>query len=273
MRRNLILALCGALLPAAALAQQPPDPRLPGELREVGFEQRLGEQVPLDAPFVDEDGRSVVLGDLMGERPVVLALVYYECPMICTMVLTGLTSSLKVLDFEAGDEYEVIVLSFDPGEGPALAKAKKAAYVEEFGRELDESAWHYLTGEEESIARVCEAIGFRYSYDSSADQFAHATGITVLTPEGQISRYLFGIEYAPKDLKLAVVESSEGKIGGVVEQLLLFCYQYDPASGRYGAAVMNLIRAAAGATVLAIALFIFLARRRNRAPAGSVRPT
>lgn len=271
--RNTLLILSLLATAATASAQQPPDPKLPGALREVGFEQRPGELVPLDTRFLDEDGNAVALGDFMGERPVVLAMVYYECPMICTMVLNGLTSSLKVLNFEAGAEYEVVVISFDPGEGPELAKKKKAAYVEDFGREFDDSAWHFLTGEEESIARVCEAIGFRYTYDASTDQFAHATGITVLTPEGRISRYLFGIEYAPKDLQLALVESSEGKIGGVVNQLLLFCYQYDPSTGRYGAAVMNLLRAGAGATVLALLAFFLISRRRERAPASSVHTT
>lgn len=260
-----LAAAAVALLAAGAAAQQPPDEDLPAPLRDVGFEQRIGEPVPLDAVFRDETGRQVTLGEYFHpDKPVLLALVYYECPMICNMVLNGLSSSLGVLSFDPGTDFELVVVSFDPGETPQLAAAKRENYLRHFARPETGAGWHFLTGEEDQISRLTEAVGFRYAYDPETDEYAHATGITVVTPSGLISRYLFGIEYAPKDLRLALVESAENQLGSVVDQLLLYCYRYDPATGRYGAAVMAILRLAGILTVAAIVGFIVIMRRREK---------
>jgi protein SCO1/2 len=258
---TLVLALCAA----PSWAQQAPDSSLPSPLREVGFEQKLGDQVPLDLPFVDSEGNEVVLGDYFGaERPVVLALVYYECPILCSMVLGGLVSSLDILTFEPGADYEVVVVSFDPGETPELAALKRTNTIDQLGREGAEKGIHFLTGQPASIDALTSAVGFSYTYDEETDQYAHASGVTILTPEGKVSRYLFGVEYAPKDMRLALVESAQLKIGSAVDQLLLFCYLYDPQTGKYGAATMNLVRLGGGITLLGVVGFIVLSRRRDR---------
>ena len=263
MKRLLALAL--ALCATPAWAQDAPDPNLPSPLREVGFEQRLGEQVPLDLPFVDSEGNEVLLGDYFGtERPVVLALVYFECPILCSMVLGGLVSSLDVLTFDPGEDYEVVVVSFDPGETAELAALKRTNTLDQLGREGAEAGIHFLTGEPTSIDALTSAVGFSYTYDEETDQYAHASGVTILTPEGKVSRYLFGVEYAPKDMRLALVESAQLKIGSAVDQLLLFCYLYDPQTGKYGAATMNLVRLGGGITVLGVVGFILISRRRDR---------
>lgn len=241
------------------------DGSLPGPLREVGFDQNLGDDLPLDIAFTDEKGESVTLGRYFEPgRPVVLALVYFDCPMLCNMILNGLISSLDILTFEPGTDYDVVVVSFDPTEDHYLAAAKKRGYMEQFGRPGTEDGFHFLTGDQANIDALTDAVGFRYVYDEESDEFAHASGVTVVTPEGQISRYLFGVEYAPKDLRLALVESAESKIGSAVDQLLLFCYAYDPATGQYGAATMNLIRLGGAITLLAILAFIIVSRRRDR---------
>jgi protein SCO1/2 len=232
---------------------------LPKALREVGIEQRLNERLPLDAQFRDEAGREVKLGDYFTTRPVVLVLAYYDCPMLCTQVLNGAASALKVLPFDAGKEFDVVVVSFDPRETPPLAAAKKEVYIERYGHQGAAAGWHFLTGDEPSIKRLTEAVGFRYSWDETTKQFAHASGIMVATPEGRLSHYFYGIEYAPKDLRLALVEASANRIGSPVDQLLLYCYHYDPASGKYGMVIMNVVRVAGVLTVLGIlALIIFL---------------
>jgi protein SCO1/2 len=267
MRRLTGYTLLFVLLAAAApaFAQSAPDSSLPSPLREVGFEQRLGEDVALDLPFVDSEGNEVLLGDYFGtERPVVLALVYYECPILCNMVLGGLVSSLDVLTFEPGKDYEVVVVSFDPGETPELAALKRTNTLDQLGREGAEAGFHFLTGKPASIDALTAAVGFSYVYDEETDQYAHASGVTILTPEGKVSRYLFGVEYAPKDMRLALVESAQMKIGSAVDQLLLFCYLYDPQTGKYGAATMNLIRLGGGITVFGVLGFIALSRRRDR---------
>ena len=241
------------------------DGSLPGDLREVGFDQRLGENVPLDLSFTDETGEKVRLGEFFDDgKPVVLALVYYECPMLCDMILSGLTTSLEILSFDPGTDYEVVVVSFDPGEDHYLAAAKKRRYMEQFGRPGTENGFHFLTGTQENIDTITDAVGFTYSYDAERDEYAHASGITVLTPEGTISRYLFGAEFAPKDLRLALVDSGDSKIGSAVDQLLLFCYSYDPNTGKYGAATMNLVRLGGALTLVAVIGFIVISRRRDR---------
>jgi protein SCO1/2 len=264
-------------LAAAAAAQTPADPAQPGlpaerrpaALREVGFDQRLGEALPLDAVLRDEAGREVRLGDYFGRRPVVLSLVYYECPMLCTLTLNGLVSALSVLSFQPGREFEIVTVSFDPKDTPAAAGAKKRTYLARYGRPGADAGWHFLTGSPESVERITRALGFRYAWDEQTRQFAHPSGLVVATPEGRLARYLYGVEYAPRDLQLAVTEASAGKVGGPVEQVLLFCYQYDPASGGYGLAIMRLVRLAGVLTVAALAGYVILMLRRERALAGA----
>jgi protein SCO1/2 len=237
----------------------------PAALREVGIDQKLDGQLPLDAMFKDETGRDVALGDYFGKgRPVVLALVYYDCPMLCTQVLNGMTGALKTISLDAGTDFDVIALSFDPREQPKLAKAKKTAYMGRYGRPGTEEGWHFLTGTPDAIARVTDAVGFRYTFDEQLGQFAHGALITVLTPEARISRYLYGIDYGGRDLRLALVEASSGAIGTPVDQALLYCYHWDPTTGRYGFFVMNLVRGAGVLTLLGFGTFIVVSLRRER---------
>ncbi len=265
-RGRLVLLL--ALLPALAAAQMgavpPPRPATPGVLQQIGFEQQLGESVPLDLPFMDETGRSVRLRDYFGKRPVVLSLVYYECPMLCTISLNGLAAALEVLSFVPGQEFEVVTVSFDPTEAPALAAAKKKAYLARYRRPGAHAGWHFLTGPKESVDALTRAVGFRYVWDEATKQFAHPAGLLVLTREGQISHYLFGVEYAPKDLRLALVDAARGRIGNALDQLLLYCYQYDPQAGRYSASILNLVRLLGALTVLGLGAFILTASRKHR---------
>ena len=250
-----------AALPLGAAAQIVDTEK---SFKEVAFDQRLGEQVDLSLPFVDDEGNDVVLGDFFHEgRPVILVLVYFECPMLCSMVLNGTVRSLRPLAMSASEEFEVVVLSFDPDEGHQLAHAKRGNYIQSYSRPGTESGWHFLTGDAAAIDAITEQVGFRYVYDEPTDQFAHASGITVLTPEGEVSRYLFGIDYAPKDLRLALTEASDGQVGGVIEQLLLLCFSYDPTSGRYGATIMFFVRSGAALTVLVLVGLIILSRRRE----------
>ena len=239
----------------------------PGILSRIAIEQRLNAQVPLDIPFVDETGRHVRLGDFFGKRPVILALVYYECPMLCTQVLNGLVTALGVMNFEPGREFDVVAVSFNPKEGPGLASQKKANYLERYGRAHTAPGWHFLTGTEPSIRRLTDAVGFKYEFDSRIQQFAHGAGIEVLTPRGTISRYFYGIEFSARDIRLGLIEASEERIGSAIDDVLLFCYHYDPATGKYGAAVLRLVRVAGVATVLVFASFLIVALRRERATA------
>jgi protein SCO1/2 len=233
-------------------------------LKDVGIEQRLGKPLPLDAIFQDEMGRPVRLGQYFQTRPVILVLAYYNCPMLCTQVLNGLVSSAKVLSFDAGKEFEIVVVSFDPRDRPVDARAKKAPYLAEYGRPGASGGWHFLTGSLASIERLTEAVGFRYRYDDSQGQFAHASAIYVATPDGRLSRYFYGIEYAPRDLRLALVESSGGGIGSPVDQILLYCYHYDPKAGKYSAAVMGIVRLGGVAAVLILSTFLVLMWRRDK---------
>jgi protein SCO1/2 len=260
-RAGLFLAAVSAALPL--FAQATPDGR-PPILRNVAIEQHLDRPLPLDLRFRDEAGRAVALGDYFGRRPVVLVLAYYDCPMLCTQVLNGLVAAMGVLSFDVGREYEVVTVSFDPRDDPADARAKKEPYVARYGRAGASEGWHFLTGEPAAIAGLADAVGFRYAWDERLEQFAHASAIYVATPDGRLSRYLYGIEYAPRDLRLALVEASRGKIGTPVDQLLLYCYHYDPAAGRYGAVVMNMVRIAGGAFVLVLLTFFFVMWRREK---------
>jgi protein SCO1/2 len=237
---------------------------LPEALKTVGIEQRLNEQLPLDTKFKDENGREVALGEYFGKgKPVVLALVYYECPMLCNQVLTGLTGSLKGINFTAGKEFEVVAVSFDPRDTPEIAKAKKETYLANYGRPDTANAWHFLTGTPDSIKRITESVGFRYEWDEATKQFAHAGGIQIATPDGKLARYFYGIDYAPKDVKFGLMEASSNKIGNPVEQLVLYCYHYNPASGKYGLAIMNVVRLGGVATIIGLAAMLLFLSRYN----------
>lgn len=242
-----------------------PTTGLPVALRDVKIEQKLNEQLPLDLVFKDESGQSVKLGQYFGHRPVVLALVYYDCPMLCTQVLNGMVTSFRVLPFQMSKEYDVVTISFDPRETPQLATSKKKVYVGYLPAAMQsnaENGWHFLTGDAESIRQITDAVGFRYHYDEATKQFAHASGIMVATPQGKLSRYYYGIDYSARDLRLGLIESAQNKIGSPVDQLLLYCYHYDPATGKYGAVVMNIVRLGGIVTVLAILAMIILLRRK-----------
>ena len=240
----------------------------PGLLNQIRIEQKLDTQVPLDLPFVDESGREVRLGDYFGKRPVILALVYYECPMLCTQVLNGLVTALGVMNFEPGREFDVVAVSFNPREGPGLASQKKAAYMERYGRPHTAGGWHFLTGPEASIAALTDAVGFRYAYDDAIKQFAHGAAIELLTPKGHISKYFYGIEYSARDIRLGLIEASEERIGTVIDDFLLFCYHYDPATGKYGATVLRMVRLGGIATIVAFLSFLAVNLRRERAGRG-----
>ena len=269
---NRLLA-CVTLLAATLHEQTPqqapgvPADAVPPQLREVGFDQNLNQQIPLDITFTDEDGRVVRLGEYFGKRPVVLSLVYYGCPMLCTQTLNSLASTVGVLSQEAGRDFEIVTVSFDPSEKPELAKQKKAAEIERLGKPSAAAGWHFLTGQQPSIDALTKAAGFRYVYDESIQQFAHPTGIIVLTPSGRIARYLFGIDYGPRDLRLGIMDASAGKIGTPIQKVLLYCYHYDMANGRYSLAIMRILQIAGVATVLllgtAILMFIRTDRRRQ----------
>ena len=237
---------------------------IPAPLREIGFDQNLDQLVPLDTPLVDEAGHAVRLGDFFGKRPVVLVFAYYDCPMLCTQVINGLSSALGVLSLEPGKDFEIVTVSFDPRDTPATATAKKAVYLDRYKRPGAAAAWHFLTGDPASITRLTRAAGFRYVWDDQTKQFAHPTGVIVLTSEGRLARYLFGIEYGPRDLRLALVEASAGKVGTPVDALLLYCYHYDPMTGRYGLVIMRAMRIGGAATVFALAGFIFIMLRREK---------
>ena len=256
------------LLPAllAATAARAEDTRPPA-VRDVGFDQRLGETLPLDAALRDESGRAVRLGDYFGRRPVVLSLAYYGCPMLCTLSLNGLASAMKTLSFDAGREFEVVTVSFEPKETPDQAAAARKTYTERYGRPEAAGGWHFLTGDAAAIAAVTRAVGFRFAWDEETRQYAHPTGIVVATPEGRIARYLYGVEYAPKDLRFALVEASAGRVGTPVDQLLLYCYQYDPVRGRYGAAILRTVRFLGILTVLGLITLIGVLRHREAAAA------
>lgn len=233
-------------------------------LVDVGIEQKLDETIPLDLEFNDELGRPVKLSQFFGEKPVVLSLVYYECPMLCTQVLNGLLRSLKVLSLDVGEDFEVITLSIDPAETHQLAKAKRREYTIRYDRDGAEDGWHFLTGAEDQIAALADAVGFRYEYDAETDLYIHASGIMVLTPQGKLARYFYGIEYSPKDMRLGLVEASHNKIGSPVDQILLLCYQYDPATGKYGFVIMNSLRVGGLLTIAVLATFVTVMLRRER---------
>lgn len=228
---------------------------MPQALQQVGIEQKLNSQLPLDAVFKDENGNEVKLGEYFNKgKPVILALVYFECPMLCNEVLNGMNGSLKGISFDAGKDFDIVAISFDARENdkPDLAKNKKAGYVAKYERKGTENGWHFLTGTQAEIDKVTQAVGFNYKFDEATNQFAHAGGIMMTTPDGRISRYFYGIDYQPRDLKFGLIESSESKIGNPAEQLYLYCFHYNPADGKYGFAVLRAMRVAGVATVFAL---------------------
>jgi protein SCO1 len=253
-------------IPASGYLAAPgsPSQSMPQPLREIGFDQNINEQLPLDTRFRDEDGKTVTLGSFYGGKPVLLAFVYYTCPMLCTQVLNAMTATVSTLSLDAGKDFELVLVSFDPRETPAQAAAKKAEYVHRYKRPGADAGWHFLTGDEPEIRRLTKAAGFRYAWDEQTQQYAHPTGIIVTTTDGRLARYLFGIEYGPRDLRLALVDASDGKVGTVVDTLLLYCYHYDPMTGRYGVYVMRVLRVAGVATVLLIGTFIVVMVRREK---------
>jgi protein SCO1 len=244
---------------------------LPNALQKIGIEQKLNEQLPFDAVFKDENGKEVKLGEYFGKgRPVILALVYYECPMLCNEVLNGLTGTLKSLAFDTGKEFDVVAISFDARENdkPDLAKNKKESYMKRYGRPGTENGWHFLTGTQSEIDKVTNAVGFSYKWDEQTKQFAHAGGIMVATPEGKLSRYLYGIDYAPKDVKFAVMESAQSKIGSSAEQLMLYCFHYDPSTGKYGLSVLRVMRLGGIATLIGLGAMLFVFWRKGKKQEG-----
>jgi protein SCO1/2 len=264
----LLVAAQASAPDASAQYATPPRPGMvggtPEALKAVNIEQRLNSQLPLDAAFRDEAGREVRLGEYFKpDRPVVLALVYYECPMLCNQVLNGLVGTLSAVSFTPGREFQIVTVSFDPREGPELAARKKETYLRRYGREGAGEGWHFLTGDKASIDRLADAAGFRYAWDDRTQQFAHGSAIMVATPQGRLSHYFYGIEYAPKDLRLSLVEASSGKIGSKVDELLLYCYHYDPTTGKYGPVIMNVLRLAGVATVAGVVALVLLLRRRR----------
>jgi protein SCO1 len=261
-------ALVTASLVASAFGQgmtsgilSPPANVRPPGLKNVGVQQNLNQQIPADLMFTDDLGRSVRLGDYFGKRPMILNLVYYNCPMLCGEVLSGLENSLRIMKFDMGKEFDVLTISFDPRETPEMAAHKKAEFLKRYKRTGAEQGWHFLVGRQDAIDALTNAAGFQYEYDEQTKSFAHASAIMVLTPDGRIAQYYYGIEYPPKDLRLGLVEAGQGKIGNVVDQLLLYCYHYDPEKGKYSVVVMRIVRLAGVGTILFLgALILWLMR-------------
>jgi protein SCO1 len=264
------IALAFFLVSICASAQinsgvmSPPANTRPPRLQNVGIEQHLDSQVPPDLAFVDDTGKNVKLGDYFGRKPLILNLVYFNCTMLCGEELAGLASAMRLVKFDVGNEFDVITVSFDPRETPAMAAAKKKDYVGRYGRANAASGWHFLTGSAASIDALTKAVGFQYQYDAQTNQYAHATAIMVLTPEGHISRYFYGVDFPPKDLRLGLVEASQKKIGNPVDAVLLYCYHYNPATGKYGAMVANILRLGAALTIVLLGGMILILWRLDR---------
>jgi protein SCO1/2 len=261
--RVLLLAMAAIVMTAAAAAAH--DDTRPAALRDVEFEQKLNQQVPLDLHFRDEAGNEVQLARYFNQKPIILNFVYFKCRDLCPLLLDGIVRSLRAISFEIGNQFEVLTVSFDPHDNPPLAAAKKADLVAAYSRPGAARGWHFLTGDEASIAKLTQAVGFRYRYDARTGEFGHATGVVVLTPQGRTSRYFYGIDFSPRDLRLGLIEAAADKIGSPIDQLLLFCFHYDPTAGKYTLLVNRVTQIAGGATVLALGAFItvMLLRERN----------
>jgi protein SCO1/2 len=235
----------------------------PPGLTNVGIEQHLNQQVPPDLTFRDETGKPVKLGDYFGKRPVILSLVYFRCPMLCSEVLSGVEGSLKGISFSPGKEFDVLTISFDPKDTPESATEKKAQMLKRYNRPGAAENWHFLTGPQESIDALTKAVGFQYEFDKDSDQFAHTTGLMILTAEGKIAQYYYGVEFPPRDVRLGLVQASEGKIGSLADQVLLYCYHYDPKAGKYSAVISRIIQLAGGLTILSIGTVLVVLLRRG----------
>ncbi len=272
-KRILAAIFTALLISAPAFGQgmtkgimSPPANVRPPGLQNVGIEQHLDEQIPPDLSFRDETGKPVRLGDYFGKKPVILNLVYYNCPMLCGEVLSGLEGALRVLKFDVGKEFDVLTVSFDPRETPDMATKKKAEFLKRYGRAGAAEGWHFLTGPQESIDVLTKAAGFQYQYDPKTGQFAHATAIMILTPEGKIAQYYYGVDYAPKDLRLGLIQASQNKIGTLADQVLLYCYHYDPTTGKYGAIISRVLKLAGLATILGLGILMTVLIRLGSGP-------
>jgi len=271
MKRLLLsLALLALARPVYAQGLAPDDAgdpakAKPGLLNQVGIDQHLNHQVPLNLVFNDETGREVQLGEFFGKRPVILAMVYYECPMLCTQVLNGLVSALGVMNFDVGREFDVVAVSINPKETPALAAEKKKVYLDRYKRPQSAAGWHFLTGKEENIRQLAAAVGFRYAFDPNIQQYAHGAGVEILTRKGVLSKYFYGIEFSARDIRFGLIEASDERIGTPIDDVLLLCYHYDPSTGKYGATAIGAIRIGAVATMLGLGTFVFVSLRKERA--------
>ena len=263
-RRIVVLAIAAILLVSAAARAH--DDKRPAALRDVAFDQELNRQVPLDLTFRDESGKTVRLANYFKGKPVILNFVYFKCQDLCPLLLDGVARSLRALSFEVGNQFDVLTVSFDPHDDPPLAAAKKTDLVEKYSRPGAAAGWHFLTGDEPAIQKLTESVGFRYTYDARTGEFGHATGIIILTPQGRTSRYFYGIDFSPRDVRLGLIEAAADKIGSPIDQLLLFCYHYDPTTGKYNLLVARVIQIAGAATVLALGAFIIVMLRRDRNP-------
>jgi len=261
-----------ALTGVAAFSTSAQQLTTPPILDKVGITQNLNAQIPPDLVFRDEAGKSVRLGDFFGKKPIVLSLVYFDCPALCTEVLNGELRTMKAISLDLGKDFDAVTVSFEPKDTPALAKAKRDVYAGQYGRPGAADHWHFLTGDQQSVDAITNAVGFHYAYDSSIRQYAHAAAILVLTPNGRIDRYFYGVIYPARDVRLGLVEASEGKIGTLTDHALLYCYQYDPMTGKYGVVVMNVLRGAGGLTVLILGIFMTLMFLRERKRPVSVSP-
>jgi protein SCO1/2 len=269
MAVSLVAVACGFALQARPVLAQLSDPMQsvgvrPDLLKNVGIDQKLNQQVPLDSTFRDETGKTVLLGQYFGQKPVILSLVYFNCPMLCTQVLNGMEAAMKGLPMDAGNQFEAVTVSIDPSDRPVLASVKKQMYTGMYGHAGAAEGWHFLTGDEDQIKKLADAVGFRYAYDPDSKQFAHASAIMVLTPDGKISKYFYGIQYSPRDLRLGLVEASAGRIGTPVDSILLFCYHYDPHTGKYGLLISRLIQTGGLLTIAAIGITMLVLFRRER---------
>jgi protein SCO1/2 len=261
-----VLALSAAAwsqaMNSGGIMAPPANVRPPG-LENVDFEQRLGQQIPLDLMFRDETGKPVRLGTYFQTKPVILSFVYYRCPMLCSELLTGLEGALKVLNFDVGKQFDVLTVSFDPRDTPELAAAKKAEILKRYKRAGADQGWHFLTGSEDSIRSLTRSAGFSYHYDPASGQFAHTTAIMVLTPEGKLARYYYGVEFPPKDVRLGLIEASQDKIGSLSDKILLYCYHYNPTTGRYGAIISRVIQLSGAVTVVGLGALLLVLFRRH----------
>jgi protein SCO1 len=266
MPPRLIVVLAVALILLAAASARAHDDKRPAALRDVAFDQKLNQQVPLDLTFRDENGKTVLLANYFKQKPVILNFVYFKCQDLCPLLLDGVVRSLRAVAFDLGNQFDVLTVSFDPHDDPPLAAAKKTDLVEKYSRPGAATGWHFLTGDEPQIQKLTQSVGFRYSHDAHTGEFAHAAGIVILTPQGKTSRYFYGIDFSPRDVRLGLIEAAADKIGSPIDQLLLFCYHYDPTTGKYNLLVGRVIQIAGAFTVLALGTFIILMLRRDRNP-------